>query len=324
MKSLWIHGPATDLVFFGWGWLAALGAFAGVDRARWGLLFAVVLFFNFLHRHLTFPLVYGDPEQFRERKRVYVALPFLLAGLTVWAWFFRRPVYTALVAVAVLWTIFHTIMQKVGLLRIYGRKAGTGSAAVDRTFVWSWFAAVVLHLGSRPEVRAQAAAASPAGRWLRTAFESAPALLPSLTVAALAVALGATALLLRGRFSVPRVLYALSLLALYAGLEWDLIAGYAAFSFSHAIEYLAFASVYAGRKHAEGSSLLARAAQRPVFALAGFVVVVGGGFLLLRQSAPAALHVYIVSTGFLHFLYDGWIWKVRRPEVARPLGLEPA
>jgi hypothetical protein len=31
--------------------------------------------------------------------------------------------------------------------------------------------------------------------------------------------------------------------------------------------------------------------------------------------------VYYSATSLLHFLYDGWIWKVRRPEVARPLGI---
>jgi hypothetical protein len=37
-----------------------------------------------------------------------------------------------------------------------------------------------------------------------------------------------------------------------------------------------------------------------------------------------ALGIYIVGSGFLHFIYDGWIWKVRRPEVGAPLGISYA
>lgn len=29
--------------------------------------------------------------------------------------------------------------------------------------------------------------------------------------------------------------------------------------------------------------------------------------------------VYYTSTSLLHFLFDGWIWKVRKPEVRQPL-----
>lgn len=31
--------------------------------------------------------------------------------------------------------------------------------------------------------------------------------------------------------------------------------------------------------------------------------------------------VHEVSAAMVHFLYDGWVWKVRSPTVARPLGI---
>ena len=50
-------------------------------------------------------------------------------------------------------------------------------------------------------------------------------------------------------------------------------------------------------------------------------------FFLLRSTVPVGLEVYIIGSSFLHFIYDGWIWKMRKPSVGRPLELsypEPA
>ncbi len=439
-RRVWIQGPFTDLVFFSFGWIVALAAFVAADRAGIGpkarpVLFAVILLFNFLHRHLTFPLIYGDPEQFRARRGAYLLVPAVCVAVTAAAVllvrpagvegtpvaaplriapgsgvdFFvleekgvrrlqarftgaetapeaaaeaihrqlggvlaaeaaggriavrapdgtrfylgaagplealglrgavgrlyepSRPYLTLLVVLSVLWTIFHTMMQKVGLLRVYGRKAGvTDGPWIDRAFVFSWLVFIFFHLGTRPELRAQVAAVSSTGRALKAFLESFPALLPGLSIGALAIAVAATVLYLRreiarpGPFEWPKNLYALSILGLYAGFYYDVIAGYAVFAFSHAIEYLAFVNAYARKKYlarpAE-SSFLARAVRRQALAMGAFVLVVAGSFLLWRTGSETTLHWYIVATGWLHFLYDGWIWKVRAPEVGRPLGI---
>lgn len=61
---------------------------------------------------------------------------------------------------------------------------------------------------------------------------------------------------------------------------------------------------------------------RPLLSGPVFAIVLAGVFFALadhRNSEPYL--VYYTATSLLHFLYDGWIWKVRKPEVARPLGL---
>ena len=35
------------------------------------------------------------------------------------------------------------------------------------------------------------------------------------------------------------------------------------------------------------------------------------------------LGLYITGSSFLHFIYDGWIWKVSKPHVGKPLDLKP-
>jgi hypothetical protein len=327
MTRAWIHGPGTDLLGFSLGWLPALGAFA-VFADRRALLIGAVLFFNFLHRHLTFPFAYLDPEEFRRRRVRYLVLPPFFAALTAAALWTSPAAFAALAALAVLWTMFHSVQQKVGLLRVYSRKAGETAPWIDRAFAWSWFAALLLHLGGSPPVRARAAALSSAGRWLDQALQAASPLLPALAWTAFVAALLATTLFVRQEarlgFPAGKAVFALSLLGLYAVFLHDLVVGYAVFAFSHAVEYLVFANLYARRKflaRPPESSLLARAVRRQAAAFAAFVILVGGAFLAALGFSRPGLQIYVVGSGFLHFLYDGWLWRLRDPEVARPLEL---
>ncbi len=445
--SHWIQGPFTDLFFFSFGWILALGAFVLVDHSGFGhgtraLLFVSVLLFNFLHRHLTFPLVYGDPEQFRQRRRSYLVLPvFFLAltGISVlytknpvletdalpnpvriasnasqdFVFFkggsryeasvrFRgdestpeavaatlndqlagwmqaevagdrlrlravqsgtrfhlgysrgstnqikqlglrrargqhfeptRPLFSALLGLAILWTIYHTVMQKVGLLRIYSRRAGAGASWTDKALPFAWLGVLIFHLGSLPSAREKAFVVWRASPAVQESLELAATLLPYLLVPCLAFA-GVVSILhvreplIRGaRFSWPRTLYVFSIPMLYASFYYDVFVGYAVLGFSHAIEYLAFVNVYARRKYlsrSPDSSLLARAVRHQGAAMAGYCLVVLPAFVLWNSAAPISLEWYIVGSGFLHFIYDGWIWKLRKPEVGKPLGLDYA
>lgn len=441
----WIHSPFVDLFFFGFGWIPVLAAFVAMDRAGWQaqsrpLLFVGIHLLIWLHRHLTFPLVYADPAQFRERKRSYLLLPVLFIGLTAasllyvrepvlesdalrtplrlapsaaQAFFFAkegepsrsflvrftgrettpeeaaatlnralagkmtvevsadrlvfrpvepgtsftlgstagptspmeplglrkaagrtyrpgRPYFAAILLASLLWNIYHPVMQKMGLLRIYSRRSGSERGRWDKAFVLTWFAVLVLHLGSTPAVRAQAATASSSGRLIAGAFEVATRVLPWPAGISLAGALIVSVLYFREEwrtrpFPWAKNLYAASILMLYGTFYYDLVVGYAVFAFSHAIEYIAFVGVYAPRKFAANpaeSSPLARAARRPALWLGVFFLGLAGVYLFWRHASEDTLLWYITATGFLHFIYDAWIWKVRRPEVGRPLELQ--
>jgi len=439
VPSPWIARPVVDLALLSFGWVPVLVAYLAIKegglspRLEDGLLF-FILGVNFLHRHITFPLVYGDGEMVREHRRAYTWLPALFLVATVGALLYvkplvvegkpmevsrgggevtlevgrgdarrelpatvprmleataaaqvlddafrdevrvsahdgalrfevrdagqrtfirlkvksrtaeslgldgvrnkkhraKMPLYTALVVLSVLWTIYHTLMQKMGLLRVYSRRGTAGTPVLDRAMVFVWFFAMALWLASKESVRSMAVGRSAAGRFVAPLFEALDPALPFIAGALSLVALGLSVVYLKKElsaahgFSWPRNLFMASLLALYAVFLWDVVAGYAILGFSHGLEYLAFVYIFSRRKYESrepSSSLMARWMRRPALAMAVFSVVLGAVFVVTRLEVRTYLGWYIVGSSFLHFIYDGWIWKVRRPSVQKPLGL---
>jgi len=76
----WIRNPASDLVFFSFGWIPVFLALA-VFKDHRGIIVLFVLMANYIHRHYTFALVYGQKEEFERRKRLYLLLPLCLSGV---------------------------------------------------------------------------------------------------------------------------------------------------------------------------------------------------------------------------------------------------
>jgi len=447
-KNLWVKSAWVDLSFFSFGWAVALVAFLLMDQTELkhqsrNILIVSILMVSFLHRHLTFPLVYGDPEQFRLRKKTYLTLPVLFLAVTLFAIFFvrppavqsqtvtsklqvnkgatqefrfyergkkpekvqvrfsgrektpeavaatfnrdlqgnvqvraeqgklnfkfldpkpnsrfymgnpkgdralkkklgleeisgksfysSRPLLFFLIVVSIIWNVYHTLMQKIGILRVYARKANYGIPWVDKTLVFSWLVFVILALGKSEAVRKQASALSGAGRLISTFLEYLSPFLPYLTLAVLLFSVWVTLLYIREEyrhrefFHWPKNLFVLSILLLYAGFSYDLLVGYAVFGFSHAIEYLAFVYVYAGKKYQDRparSSLMARLVRHQAPAMAIYCIAMISIFVIWRFNAATILGLYILGSSFLHFLYDGWIWKVRDPKVGKPLGID--
>jgi hypothetical protein len=302
--------------------------------------------FNFLHRHITFPLVYGDPEQFNRRKKAYFLLPLFFLLLTVASLLaepppalaqslgkslrIQRPFFIALLMASFLWNVYHTMMQKVGLLRIYSRKAGWGDSRLDKAVIFSWFLYLFLQLGALEAVRHHVGRLAVVGRVLNAVLQPVFAWFPFLAILALAGALVVTFFYLRKElanprgFHVPKNLFLLSILMLYSVFFYDFLVGYAVLGFSHAVEYLAFVNIFSRRKflaRPESSSFLARAVRHQALSFGIFTVTLLVIYFVWRGHSRTTLEWYIVGSSFLHFLYDGWIWKVRQPEVGKPLGV---
>jgi hypothetical protein len=131
------------------------------------------------------------------------------------------------------------------------------------------------------------------------------------------------------RERIPRANFMLSTLALLGVfVVHGPITGYLCFGVAHAIEYVCFFHVFGQRKfagrRADQRGLAAKLLARPL--VSGPVIAVALAvlfFVLVDRRDNEAYLVYYTATSLLHFLYDGWIWKVRRPEVAKPLGLGP-
>jgi hypothetical protein len=444
----WIHSPKVDLTFIAFAWVLLFGAYLVIDQTAWRSegrtwLLYLTLLVTVFHRHLTFPLVYGDPEVFTQRKKTYALLPFFLVLLTAGSLFYvkepaftgaamtqpiamkrgegfsvsfreakqnktfrvsftgleqsveevaasirrgsegkllvetvgdslrvslpkgstsdrfalggfrgrdlqrrlgiprdsaigwarDRPLFLLLVLASALWNFWHTLMQKLGILRVYSRKANYGKSWLDRSMVWIWFGCLFFALAASSEVRRQVNRLAASGKFLTQALEPIYPLLPYL-VATFAIVGGALTILYfiqefknRRNFHWPKNIFLLSIWGIYLTFFYDFLAGYVTFGFSHAIEYLAFVNVYAHRKYLHrpiASSWMARLVGHQGRNLLLFMGVSSLIFIPWFWRSPITLNWYIVTTSFMHFLYDGWIWKVRRPEVGAALGIQYA
>ena len=235
------------------------------------------------------------------------------------------------IPIAAVWNTVHTLQERYGLSRIYARKAGYGSASLDRWILYAWMAVVALVVAADPATprlvtRVSLDGVNAAGVGLLT--DARPAAL-ALLVPAFVVAVGLTAALLRqerhperhaGSAANPaKWMYQGSSLLLIASIAVDPAAGFIAYVGAHAIEYFVVVYKtserrYAGRRDTRGA--FARASR----SWPGRVAAVGA-IVALALLAHARLHGdlfdgVLYTVGVLHFLYDGVIWKLRTPAVA--------
>lgn len=359
--SAWLRAPWWDLTCLGFAWvpfylwvvfglgLGGVSVAPALERAALALATAVALGITYVHRHYTFILVYGDRGTFSRRRRAFMVAPILavgviaaLRGLTLLgarleAFPTVNPWLVALVAVGA-WNIWHTIMQRYGLLRVYAGRSGGGlqtpaHARRDLALLWSLVALVaVLAIVLRPETFLAAGNG-------RRVIAIAEALLVGPTRWALVGVAAVVAAItgvrwLRGELQAglgwrqrrPRLLFWGSTLALLAiFVVHGPIVGYLCFGVAHALEYVAFVHHFGERKFAadpEERGLVARWMRRPwIFGPLISLALVGLFLALFDHRKTDAFLIYYTATSLLHFLYDGWIWKVRTPAVARPLGV---
>lgn len=311
----------------------------------------VVLAITFVHRHYTFVLVYGDAPTFGERARAYVLAPLVLFGL-LWLAITYDPTVVQIGATRVgawqlalvtsgAWNVWHTVQQRYGIFRIYAARAGRGlearsHAVRDRLLVWSLVVLVALAL---VEFRRATFVGHEAAR--QAMFVALPIVThPAFEAVAAALALGALGIALawaRAEWAVPltprerlpRLTFLGSTVALLAVfVVHGPIVGYLCFGTAHALEYVAFVHHFGERKFAARGGTRTPASialGRPLVAaplLAGGLAAI---YVVLQPVADSSVYLtYYLGSSMLHFLYDGWIWKVRKPEVARPLGAQTA
>jgi hypothetical protein len=345
----WLHDSIFDTCFYSFGWLLMLlpllvykndiydalyysGSLSEINSHPEimfpAVLVLVVFMVNYVHRHLTFALVYGDREEFKSRKITYLALPLFMAAIT--AGFVYFSVFAVLLTLSVMWTMYHSVAQKYGLTRIYSRKAGYGASWLDRAIIFSWFAYLVFALAVKEKDTLYDFSA---GETILDFLGDYAGLMEQCSYAVLAVALVFTIIYIaneygnRHRISIPKNLYVFSILLLYSIFLYDFVVGYIVFAFSHGIEYIAFVNRYVEKKYRQcplSSSILAHAS-RKLWAYSGlFSLVIILLCLIGMNSDKGWFTTYIVGSSFLHFLYDGWIWKMRKPSVGKPLDIKYA
>lgn len=329
----WIRSPAYDLVFLSFGWIAVLIPFLLSDPKPTGLLILIVLIFNFMHRNLTHFLVYGDRQVFRERKKSYIALPIFFFGLAAVCLLASsrglntKPMLLLLLLASNLWNFYHTIAQKVGILRVYSRKSGVGSSPLDRGVLYSWFGFLLVTLPTLPSVKNQVISLAYSGHMIVEKWEPLIPLLEILSLGVFLVSVVATVLYVRrelsSSFSIPKNIFLVSVLSLYALFFYDFFTAFVVFSFSHSLEYIAFSVLYSLRKYRDEASpvFLTRLVRHKGLLLGVSLGLIGLSYPVWTTFSPQTFIWFFPATSFLHYLYDGWIWKIRKPAVGQSFGI---
>lgn len=333
----WIHSAPTDLVIaFAWvPFAAAAVALAGNGDAVAGLMSATLLF-SFTHQPLTLALVYGDADQFAIRRRIFTWSPLVFA-LAVYITL--NVSFVTLAIVGGLWNAVHTLFQRYGLIRIYGRKAGENDGRLERALLLSWLIAAAVVAGANSSTPDRIIESGLGGH-NREALEVLADLRPGAVVLLPVVVLAAVALsvawvrreIQAGPAANPaKHVYVLSTAVLFGVMIVSPIAGLIGYVGSHAFEY--FVIVYTNLKsryqdHPDDEALVGKAVRSPI-GRPGFLVLYLGSILVIvttlqRLDSPTAYALVFFVLGGLHVFYDGFIWKLRRTKVARSFDLPAA
>ncbi|MDY3553347.1 hypothetical protein R5W24_002448 [Gemmata sp. JC717] len=320
-RTGWIVSPAFDLFFLAnLGWLLLLlPGFA--SRSDTAIDFWQIYFLTLPHRWITLVLVATDPDRREARTRTLAVVAALFAVLVIGA-FLGTGAFLCLALVDFVWNAWHFGSQHAGVLRMYTRKVGGGSEFLER---WGLRAFVVY-------------AALRAAEWAAGWLETDSAARAFFAVSDFAILTLPAALLLTNVAGASRaragklayltsvcVLYTVFILSLHFGWTGLIVACAAAGSMFHAVEYLAVVTHYARRRESVGSPGRFRTLARYwVLFLATYALVLGstGVWLSRPDSGLAVLWQGLnLWAAFVHYAFDGMIWKLRRPDTAAALGV---
>ena len=299
------------------------------------LVWLTVMTFGAVGHHLpSFLRTYGDREIFQRYRLRLILAPVLLFTLTLG--FSLRNLHGMLL-ISMCWSIWHGMMQHFGFLRIYDSKVRSVSPFTARLDWWisfSWFGLVLTYSPNQ------------SGSLLNALYDSGIPFLPPAYVgvvqtAFIALTLVVTLLYIYNAIGgkQPRSWMKLGLLMSTFAYVWvvrvlthDPFLSVALFELLHAMQYLAIVWAFNHRLVVNGSAgvlprffYLPRAASVVAYvgaclaygslALAVFTQLQDG---LLKQVMEALL----ITSGLLHYYYDGFIWKLKQPETLRGLDLE--
>lgn len=351
----WHVSPVIDAAayHFSWVWvLVPMMLFSGHSFLLY--TYALVMGANLAHRHFGLPYAYLDDgvfETFESQLTWFPAVCILMLAATPLllsrnAGSIGNQTVSALVVFSLLWNFWHVYLQKFGILRLYRAKDPAAvqvqtSAWVDKYFLLCWFPLYFSYLGptykelilrNGKEVEGFASAVIA----FLERYEH------SLVFLSLLVAAGGVGLWLWREWRAQRfknrarLSAAAGTLLISTALFWtNPVKAYIAFGFSHAVEYMVFVWAFQRRfyyRPRPERPMMQRLLQYPtawylsfitIFALAGIAQVLWGNTIMTGTkpiefcglTGGKWFFYYAVYESLVHFYMDGFLWKLRRPEV---------
>lgn len=337
----WIISRQWDALFFIGTPLISLAVllFASNYFTSADIALFVLAFFAVGHHLPGLMRAYGERDLFAQYKVRFIVSPIIITAFVGWSVFSGHLGFFIFLA---LWDMWHFFMQHYGFMRIYEVKRHKPSALTARLDWWLtavWFSYIV--------------AASP--HYLVNFLERChrygfglyawidPVYIGSLRSALLGLAIVLSSvyvihLVRQWRSGAPIVLPKLAIsLTTFATVYYayivleDVILGYAITALAHDIQYFAIVWIYnhgvLKRSRGSGRSffhfLFSDGRLRIVLFYVFLILAYGGIEALARSTQNYLIYdivkVLIATSAFLHYYYDGFIWKVRKKEIRRNL-----
>jgi len=332
--SVWIYGPALDLVVGCGAWSAPLlliSYFAIASSTRtWSVVFyALALLFNYPHYMATIYRAYHRVEDFQKYRffTVYTTGLLLLTGLLSHFWLAVLPFIFTLYLT---WSPWHYSGQNYGLFMMFARRAGANLTQAERRALYGAFIVsyLILFLGfhtgpSSDPLFISLGIPATIGRWgqialgvlflalsgygLRALLRAAEwrKLIPCLTLFSsqfLWFLLPTSMALIKG-WEIPQSRYSSGVLAVM-----------------HSAQYLWITSYYARREAGEERGRSWRPwAYFAVLIAGGIALFVPGPWLASRvfhHDFTASFLIFTALVNLHHFILDGAIWKLRDGRIA--------
>ena len=333
----WIINRFSDWLFFIGTPLLSLVAlqFAANYFSSFDIALFVLAFFAVGHHLPGLMRAYGERELFVRYKARFIVSPLIIISCVAWSVFNGHLGFFIMLA---LWDMWHFFMQHYGFMRIYEVKRHRPSALsgrLDWLLTVVWFTYIVV---ASPHYLVNfMERCHRYGFGLYTWFN--PELVPLLRQFMLALALGVSVVylvhLIRSRAQGQPIVWPklaisattfLTVYYAYIVLD-DVILGYAMTALAHDIQYFAIVWIYnhgvLKRSKRLGASffryLFADGRFRIILIYLALILTYGGVEAMARATENYLIYdlvkILIATTAFMHYYYDGFMWKVRKREI---------
>lgn len=322
----WLFNPVVDGLVVAnllWPLLAIVTAALTGNPLGESLGFLIAYFLILPHRWITLSLVFLDPVKFQQHSRKFLLVAVVIVG-GVCLTQMSMGALALLLAIDLIWNAWHFAAQHAGIARIYDRMAhpnvhstGMADKIVLRTLII--FAILRMAATALPSVDE--------GRvwleWLPTVM--APLAILDWIVIALPVGLIIRELVYFNSATWGRLTYLSSITAMYGlmilGVRYQIgglsIGCAAAATFYHSAEYLAVVTWYVKKnKSLHETKPFCYFVPRWAVALVTFMAACFVSAFMFKHRYLYSWMFLNVIISYMHYAYDGMIWKRPKPKPA--------